>query len=275
MSTSQRAVTSTGLDSELDHAALTYQHMASLYEAFTADDNYDRWVDLIEELAAAAGVRGGDAFDVATGTGKVAARLVGRGWNVTASDLSSEMLSIAARNPLLQGVDLHEADMRCLPNVGTFDLITCIDDAVNYLLSIDDLVKSLNQMKCALKTGGVVVFDVNTIHTYRTFYASTTTVVNPNDFMVWIGHNAPTFRTGEIARANLEIFSKQRFSWTRTTLKHTQRHYSETDVAKAIKDAGLEFVSVSALGTTGYLEPLNSPETQHKHIFVARNSSTQ
>lgn len=258
------------LGANVDHAALAYKQMAPTYEAFTAMDDYDRWVDLIEELAAHCGIATGRALDIATGTGKVAGRLSNRGWNVTASDISDDMLAIAARNPNMQGVALHQADMRVLPDLGVFDLVTCIDDAINYILSWSDLVEVLTQMKLALRTNGVAVFDVNTLRTYQTFYATTTTVRNQHAVMVWIGHNQSDFSSGDVAKASLEIFTRGDTGWNRSTAEHTQKHYSISDVTAAIARAGLELVMVRALGTTGYLEQPNSPGTQHKHLFLVR-----
>ena len=38
---------------------------------------------------------------------------------------------------------VEEAGMRALPMLGQFDLVWCLDDAVNYLLSVDELTSCL------------------------------------------------------------------------------------------------------------------------------------
>jgi hypothetical protein len=56
-----------------------------------------------------------------------------RGFSVTGLRLLDAMLAEAARRALRRAV-VH-ADIRALPDLGRFDLVTCFDDALNYLLS--------------------------------------------------------------------------------------------------------------------------------------------
>ena len=57
-----------------------------------------------------------------------------RGWEVTACDISAAMVELA-RAKVGDAAELSVADMRELPSFGEFDLVWCLDDAVNYLLS--------------------------------------------------------------------------------------------------------------------------------------------
>jgi len=100
----------------------------------------------------------GRALDVACGTGKSALPLVERGYELTACDSSAGMLA-RARRALPESVELFQADMRELPAIGSFDLITCLDDAVNYLPGDDDLARALASMAELLAPGGLIVFD--------------------------------------------------------------------------------------------------------------------
>ena len=63
--------------------------------------------------------------------------------------------------------DVHVADMRRLPVFGEFDLITCIDDAINHLLGPDEVADALACMCDNLAPGGLLAFDVNTLAAYR------------------------------------------------------------------------------------------------------------
>jgi hypothetical protein len=61
-----------------------------------------------------------------------------RGYDGAGCDVSADMLSVA--HATLPEVPLHRADMRSLPRrIGVFDWITCLDDALNYLLGDDSL----------------------------------------------------------------------------------------------------------------------------------------
>ena len=63
--------------------------------------------------------------------------------------------------------DVHVADMRRLPVFGEFDLITCIDDAINHLLDPGEV--STRSPACAKTSprAGCSIFDVNTLAAYR------------------------------------------------------------------------------------------------------------
>ena len=52
--------------------------------------------------------------------------------------------------------DVHVADMRRLPVFGEFDLITCIDDAINHLLEPEEVSDALAAMRENLAPGGLL-----------------------------------------------------------------------------------------------------------------------
>jgi SAM-dependent methyltransferase len=68
------------------------------------------------------------------------------GWEVTACDISPSMLELA-RAKAGDVARLSVADMRELPTFGEFDLVWALDDAVNYLLSGEELGKALSGMR--------------------------------------------------------------------------------------------------------------------------------
>src|SRR3954454_9939369 len=153
-------------------ARRAYDAFALAYDAYTADYAYDRWVAAILEIAGALGGRGRDALDAACGTGNSARPLIARGLRVSACDLSPGMVAEARRklpDPRRVGV----ADMRTLDLARRFDLVTCLDDGVNYLLGEDDLRAGLAGLTRSLRPGGLLVFDVNTLGTLRANYGGT------------------------------------------------------------------------------------------------------
>jgi hypothetical protein len=165
-------------------------------------------------------------------------------------------------------------DMRSLPRLGSFDLVACIDDAVNYLLSYDELVATLTGLRRNLAPGGVVVFDTNTLVAYRSFYALTTVVPDETRVLVWEGHEWPDFAAGGTARATLTALCRGDDGWwTRTEIEHVQRHYPEHEVRDALRAAGLECAAVNGMhldGSTdiGFDEIVNS-----KAVYIARASA--
>src|SRR5438128_6096031 len=128
-----------------------YRELAPFYDRFTADYEYDAWLTRLEALALAHGLRGRRVLDVGCGTGKSFLPLLHRGYEVSACDLSPSMIARAqAKVPSLNG-RVFEADMRALPDAGSFDLITCLDDGVNHLLGEADLRRAMRSMAARLK----------------------------------------------------------------------------------------------------------------------------
>ena len=72
-----------------------------------------------------------------------------------ACDVSPAMVERArVRHP--EGADaVLVADMCSLPDLGPFDLVTCLDDAVNYLLDPDDLLAAFRSAARNLRPGGL------------------------------------------------------------------------------------------------------------------------
>jgi demethylmenaquinone methyltransferase / 2-methoxy-6-polyprenyl-1,4-benzoquinol methylase len=96
--------------------------------------------------------RGGHVLDVATGTGLVAAELLGRGFRVTGVDQSAEMLAVANRR-FDGGVELVEASAESLPFPdSSFDHLT-----FTYLLRyVDDPGATLAELARVVKAGGLL-----------------------------------------------------------------------------------------------------------------------
>src|SRR3954447_10333830 len=165
-----------------------YDVLAAAYDTLTADYAHHRWLSAIVALSAEHGLAGRRALDVACGTGKSFLPLLAAAWWVTACDISPEMASRAAGKAAGRAA-VHVADMRDLPAYGAFDLITCLDDAINHLLDDDEVVAALDGMRVNLAPRGLVAFDVNTPAAYRA--AASDAVVEDDERLVpWRGQES-------------------------------------------------------------------------------------
>lgn len=247
-----------------DLAEDSNNRFASAYDDFNKRYQNTRWTERLLGRAEAAGLDGNRLLDVACGTGLSVIPMLRRDFLVTGCDVSSEMLDIA-RGKIGDLAELRRADMRELPEFGAFDLVWAVNDPINYLLSTDELVACLDGMRRNLAPGGIVVFDINTLTTYRTFFASTLKVEVNDRELVWTGlANPDGVQPGMIAEARFEAVGE-----ADSVHLHKQRHFPEEEVREALKVAGLELVEVSGEIDGDLQRPLDE-EVHGKAVYVCK-----
>ena len=226
-------------------AAGAYDAFAPFYDRFTAHHDYELWTSGLLRLAYEHGLTGSRVLDAGCGTGKSFMPLVERGFEVTACDQSPAMLELAAYKTG-GAVELHCRDLRELDSLGEFDLITCLDDVANYLTDARELGLALAGLARNLRPGGVLVFDTNTLATYRSFFRETVVGEEPGLLMIWRGLAGEDFAPGGLARAALDVFSEGpgEGEWSRTTIDHEQRHHPRSTVQRCADAAGLRCLGV-------------------------------
>jgi SAM-dependent methyltransferase len=247
-------------------AQRTYEAMAPVYDDFTAHHEYDLWIADLLKLLDRRGLQGKRLLDVGCGTGKSFLEMLPRGWEVTACDISPAMLDLA-RSKVGDKVQLALADMLALPEFGEFDLVWALDDAVNYLLSPEELEQALAGMRANLAATGLLLFDVNALPAYRTFFAETEVVERGGRRLVWRGLAEPDVPAGSICESRLEVEGGE------APLIHRQRHFPEAEVLAALQGAGLECLDVYGHGLDGIPRQPLDESTHTKAIYVARPSS--
>lgn len=225
-------------------AEIAYDAIAPAYDDFTAHHNYDLWLGELMPKLEKHGIPGKRLLDVGCGTGKSFLPLLEQGWEVTACDISPAMVELA-REKVGDRVKLSVADMRELPVFGEFDLVFCLDDAVNYLLSTEELEQALAAMKSNLGPGGLLMFDVNTLETYRTFFSEEVVVERAGKRMTWKGRSSPDFQPSSIAEATLEVEPIEGADVATIPPEvHRERHFPEAEVRAALEAVGLECLDV-------------------------------
>jgi SAM-dependent methyltransferase len=255
------------MSSQTATAAGAYDALAPYYDEFTADYGHDRWVVRLEALARAHGLRGRRLLDVACGTGKSFEPMLARGYEVTACDISPEMVQ-HARGRLPGAPDrVFVADMRSLPFLGGFDLVTCLDDAVNYLLSARELTAAFRGVARCLRREGVFIFDVNSLATYRKSFAEEFVVETPDAVFRWRGEAPTDVPPGRICTATIEVRGDMPAP---VTSRHVQRHHPEREVRGALWAAGLQCVAVYGNVGEGRLTPQADESRHSKIVYVAR-----
>jgi SAM-dependent methyltransferase len=207
--------------------------------------DHERWCAVLEGLAIEAGLRGRRLLDVACGSGESFRPFLARGYSVTACDISPRMVALAAGGR----AEVLVEDMRSLPLLGQHDLITCLNDAINYLTEPGELAAALRGMARNLAPGGVLVFDANSVRTMRETFAGLVAWPEPDRVVIWRG--TPASRDagpGDLVTASVEVLTRRDGGdWERAVSVHAQRHHPEAVVRRALAGAGLRLVRVGGM----------------------------
>lgn len=247
-----------------------YDAIAPVYDDFTAHHDYDLWLGNLLPKLESHGLSGNRLLDVGCGTGKGFIRMLDRGWEVTATDISAGMVE-AARAKVGDAATFAVADMTELPTFGEFDLVWCLDDAVNYLLSVDELERALSGMRRNLAPTGLLMFDLNTIETYRTFFTEEVAVERDGRRLTWRGLTPPGAQPGTLGEASFTIEPLDGGEAEPPQL-HRQRHFPEADVLAALERTGLEFLDLYGHHHDAVLHQPLDEIVHSKAVYMARRA---
>ena len=258
-------------ETEAPAAEIAYDAIAPVYDDFTAHHNYDAWLKELLTYLERQGLTGRRLLDVGCGTGKSFIPMLRWGWEVTAADISAAMVELA-RQKVGERAELLVADTRQLPHLGEFDLVWSLDDAINYLLSGEDLEQALRAIRPNLAPEtGLLLFDTNELETYRTFFAEEVEVERNGRRLIWHGRSSADAAPGSISEA---VFEVEPLAGTEAAAiapeTHRQRHFPEAEVLAALERCGYEPLAVYGMSTDGILrQPLDS-ERHSKAVYISR-----
>lgn len=258
-----------------DTAKDAYEALAPFYDALTAGYEYERWLEQIEARSLRLGLEGRRVLDLACGTGKSFMPLLRRGYEVTACDLSPAMAD-RARARAGDAAEVVVADMRELPCLGAFDLATCLDDGLNYLLSEDELAAALQGVARNLEAGGLFVFDLNSLATFRTAFASDEVIANGGVTFSLHGEGAVDAPAGSLATSVIEVLPPGDGARHDHSLsRHVQRHHPPAVVRRALGETGFELADVLGQLPGARLERPPDDERHTKLLYFARKRNRQ
>jgi SAM-dependent methyltransferase len=249
---------------------MAYDVLAPEYDVWTGGYAYEPWFASFHGRARRLGLNGDRALDLACGTGKSTELLLGAGYRVQGCDISPGMIEVARRKLPEIADDLFVADMRALPDISEVDLVLCLEDAIIYVLAPEDLTEVFRGVRRALRPGGFVVFDVNSLATFRTTFAQTFVRKTDDHFFAWQGKADGDTETGGLAAAHIEAFARQPDgTWSRTTGLHEQRHHPIDVVTGALDAAGLRCCQVDGQKRGGILQSGPDELSHIKFVYYA------
>ena len=222
-----------------------YHALAYSYDQLTNDVDYQAIVDFYFEILQHEGLRPRTAVDLACGTGSVAILLAKAGMQVTAVDMSEEMLVQASQKaagmekpPLFVCQQLQKLH---LPK--GVDLAVCALDSIDYITDPEDCRKAIARVYKALNPGGCFIFDVNTPEKLRAMDNQVFLDENDDVYCVWRGSFD---EKTNICSYGMDLFQRKGDVWQRSFEEHCEYAYSQEALVEYLRSAGFTSISVYA-----------------------------
>ena len=226
-----------------------YSVLARVYDRLNDTVDYGAWADFIEEIFARYAItKPSLVLDLGCGTGSMTLELCRRGYDMTALDLSEDMLTVAderLREAGCENVLILRGDMTAFELYGTVDAVVCCLDGINHITKTDELYSCFSCVANYLSSDGLFVFDLNTPYRFSTEYADRDYVLEDDGAMcVW--RNRLNSR-GNTVDFYLTVYEENEDgTWTRADGEERERAYSLRYIKKALGECGLELLNVSS-----------------------------
>lgn len=216
----------------------SYADFAKVYDFLMHGDiNYERIADYIENIFTEYGVNPDLVCDLACGTGNVTIPLARRGYDMTAIDISEDMLNIAREKS--EGLDILylNQNMTSLDLYGTMGAFVCMIDGINYVLSPKALLNMFTKMKtCFMDNDALFIFDISTRHKLKHTIGSNTFVYpGRNVFYTWQNRYIDKKNISDMF---LTFFVRCGKKYKRFEERHLQHAYSVPELKLLLKKAG-------------------------------------
>ena len=222
-----------------------YQEFAAVYDRFMDDFDYPAWADYYLEILKRQGYGGGEICECGCGTGSLSIELLKRGVKLISSDISEDMLRIASDKARRSGVRARfvREDMRALKLPHRVDAVICACDGVNYLTSQGDVQRFFTAAFDALKSGGVLAFDISSRHKLENVLGNGF-FGEERDDAAYLWQNSLDAQK-HIVDMDITFFVQERGGlYRRFAERQTQRAHSADEIAAWIGECGFDKISV-------------------------------
>src|SRR5579875_427800 len=201
-----------------------YDPFAWLYATHWGSEYHEQAYGIVEKLLLELLRPGASILDLGCGDGRLTRALSERGYDMTGLDGSEAMLAFARERcpniPYLLG------DARGYELPDRFDAVLSTFDALNHVLSGDELASVFRCTHAALKSGGYFAFDLNREEAYPEYWPRTSAMVEPDMVSIAQGKYNADLRT---AYCDITLFRLSDGAWSRSDFRMTQYCHREDE----------------------------------------------
>lgn len=221
-----------------------YEELASVYDLFTDDYDYKKWSDYYLRLVTPPGKSLKYLCECGCGTGSLTVHLAQRLPKMVASDISEEMLRAAQAKARKAGVQVPFVcqDMRALELPRKCDAVIACCDAVNYLLTEEDVKQFFTAAYNNLKSGGRLAFDISS--RYNLMSMKDGFFGEERDSAAYLWQNSFDEETQTLTMDITFFVEAENGLYRRFTEVHTQRAHAQGEITQWLSDCGFANIGV-------------------------------
>lgn len=214
----------------------SYTVLAEYYDRLTGDVGYEAWAAYIQRHFQKNKRPIRRVVELACGTGSLCKLLAENGYEMTAVDLSSDMLSVAAQKCEGLPVRFVCQDMSRLKLPEPVDAVLCCLDSINYVTRPKALQKTFEQVFRWLEPGGMFLFDVKTPLALEEADEQVYLDEQEGLFCLWRGTYSPRRR---ICGYGIDLFAQRPDgAWERMEEYHEEYAYTRQELEDMLRTAG-------------------------------------
>ncbi|WP_416144505.1 methyltransferase domain-containing protein [Planococcus koreensis] len=235
---------------------MRYGKFASVYDELMEDIPYEKYVEWVGSH-----VQSGKLLDLACGTGTLSQLFSEVGFDVTASDLSEDMLAIASNRfqEANLAIPVLQLSMDNLEGIGGFDAVTIAIDSLNYLETEEEVKRTFAEVHAALNEGGHLFFDVHSLFKINDIYMDSPFVMDGEN-VAYIWHTEKGTHANSVIH-DITFFMRHGETFERFEETHEQRTFPVETYQAWLEQAGFQVESITA-DFTG-----QSPDEESERIF--------
>lgn len=221
-----------------------YQGLALIYDKLMENIDYQEWAQYIKTLSEKYNKEMGSALDLACGTGNTSIPLAELGWRVTGIDLSLPMLQQARKKAAEAKLDIIflQQDLRELELAREFDLVTCFQDGLNYLLTKEELARTFQNINKIMSKDGLFIFDLNLLEKYSVLSHGEISFIDTDDFSLI--YQTSYLADRSIWQINVTGFVREDQQYIKFHEVHQEKHHHLEDVIESLHEAGFKVLDV-------------------------------
>ena len=215
---------------------MSYENFAYYYDSLMDPTFYDDYENFIIKHCEFE-----DVLELGCGTGEIAIRLSKRDKAVYATDLSDDMLEVARVKSMNENVTLmlKRVDMTDFSVNQGVDLILCLCDSINYVLDINDVLKTFHNVYQSLEDDGCFIFDIDSL--YKTDILLNDYLEEENDVDFSFYWKVDLIESGYVHHT-VKIEDKEENDYVEE--EHYQKTYHHTVYLDLLKKAGFHDIEL-------------------------------